>query len=217
MIYTKNFKLSKPSYDDDVDVQILNNNMDILDDNLKRTNDKFSQYLPLTGGTMKGDITVPQEVGLRYDTHTVIKFIMQNALRTIRLEGERISFQTPNGSTFKVDDEIRYNDKIVPYIISDSIGDTRGHLKLSNELLLQWGYVDGGDYDGQVRHATFTTPMRSSTYLVFVSKSNFTADKPATDSGNWFSATYNYNTTGFDIITDSKDTSNYWFWFAIGA
>ena len=31
MKYTKNMKLSKPSYDDDVDVQILNNNVDILD------------------------------------------------------------------------------------------------------------------------------------------------------------------------------------------
>ena len=32
MEYTKNLKLSKPSYDDDVDVQVLNNNSDILDD-----------------------------------------------------------------------------------------------------------------------------------------------------------------------------------------
>ena len=34
MEYTQNLKLSKPSYDDDVDVQVLNNNMDILDSNI---------------------------------------------------------------------------------------------------------------------------------------------------------------------------------------
>ena len=34
MEYTKNLNLSKPSYDDDVDVQVLNNNMDILDDKI---------------------------------------------------------------------------------------------------------------------------------------------------------------------------------------
>lgn len=31
MEYTNNLKLSKPSYDDDVDIQVLNNNMDIID------------------------------------------------------------------------------------------------------------------------------------------------------------------------------------------
>lgn len=36
MDYTKNLRLSKPSYDDDVDIQIINKNMDILDDNISK-------------------------------------------------------------------------------------------------------------------------------------------------------------------------------------
>lgn len=77
MDYTKNLKLSKPSYDDDVDIQIINTNMDMLDDNIsnldyvknvttdnngltftKKDNSQIKvplNYLKLTGGNVKGD------------------------------------------------------------------------------------------------------------------------------------------------------------------
>lgn len=77
MDYTKNLKLSKPSYDDDVDIKIINTNMDMLDDNIsnldyvknvqtdnngltftKKDNSQIQvslNYLPLTGGTVIGD------------------------------------------------------------------------------------------------------------------------------------------------------------------
>lgn len=77
MDYTKNLRLSKPSYDDDVDIQIINTNMDILDDNIsnldyvknvttdnngltftKKDNSQIKvplNYLKLTGGNVKGD------------------------------------------------------------------------------------------------------------------------------------------------------------------
>lgn len=77
MDYTKNLKLSKPSYDDDVDIKIINTNMDMLDDNISNLNYvknvqtdnnglTFTKkddtqinvplnYLSLTGGTVKGD------------------------------------------------------------------------------------------------------------------------------------------------------------------
>lgn len=80
MDYTKNLKLSKPSYDDDVDIKIINTNMDMLDDNIssldyvknvqtdsngltftKKDNSQIQvplNYLPLTGGNLTGDITV---------------------------------------------------------------------------------------------------------------------------------------------------------------
>lgn len=53
MDYTKNLKLSKPSYDDDVDIKIINTNMDILDDNIAKLD-----YLPLTGGTVTGNTEI---------------------------------------------------------------------------------------------------------------------------------------------------------------
>ena len=77
MDYTKNLKLSKPSYDDDVDIQIINTNMDMLDDNIsnldyvknvqtdnngltftKKDNSTIKvplNYLKLTGGSVKGN------------------------------------------------------------------------------------------------------------------------------------------------------------------
>lgn len=80
MDYTKNLKLSKPSYDDDVDIQIINTNMDMLDDNIskldyvknvqtydngltftKKDNSQINvplNYLKLTGGTVTGDTEI---------------------------------------------------------------------------------------------------------------------------------------------------------------
>lgn len=80
MDYTKNLKLSKPSYDDDVDIQIINTNMDMLDDTIsnldyvknvqtdkngltftKKDNSKINvplDYLPITGGNLTGDLTI---------------------------------------------------------------------------------------------------------------------------------------------------------------
>lgn len=84
MDYTKNLKLSKPSYDDDVDIQIINTNMDMLDDNIsnldyvknvttdnngltftKKDNSQIKvplNYLPLTGGNITGELTVKNKV-----------------------------------------------------------------------------------------------------------------------------------------------------------
>lgn len=80
MDYTKNLKLSKPSYDDDVDIKIINTNMDMLDDNISNldyvknvqtdnngltfTKKDDSQinvpldYLKLTGGSVTGDTEI---------------------------------------------------------------------------------------------------------------------------------------------------------------
>lgn len=80
MDYTKNLKLSKPSYDDDVDIKIINTNMDMLDDNISnldyvknvqtdnngltftKKDDTQIQvplnYLPLTGGTVTGNTEI---------------------------------------------------------------------------------------------------------------------------------------------------------------
>lgn len=66
MEYTTKYKLSKPTYDDDVDIQVLNNNFDIIDgklqsvsvvDNTLHVDDNSYplNFLPLTGGTVTGD------------------------------------------------------------------------------------------------------------------------------------------------------------------
>lgn len=80
MKYTANYNLCKPDYDDTIDVDFLNKNMDVLDNQLngldyvqnvnttdngltfiKRNGDTIPvslNYLPITGGNLTGDLTV---------------------------------------------------------------------------------------------------------------------------------------------------------------
>lgn len=105
MDYTKNLKLSKPSYDDDVDIQIININMDMLDDNIskldyvknvqsdnngltftKKDNTQIQvplNYLKLTGGNVKGDTEITgtltnngKDVGKMFNGSATIKSII---------------------------------------------------------------------------------------------------------------------------------------------
>lgn len=105
MDYTKNLKLSKPSYDDDVDIKIINTNMDMLDDNIsnldyvknaqtdnngltftKKDNSQIQvplNYLPLTGGTVTGNTEITGKltnngkiVGQLFDGSAEIKSIL---------------------------------------------------------------------------------------------------------------------------------------------
>lgn len=105
MDYTKNLKLSKPSYDDDVDIQIINTNMDMLDDNIskldyvknvqtdtngltftKKDNSQIQvplNYLPLTGGTITGNTEITgtlsnngKNVGQLFNCSAEIKSIL---------------------------------------------------------------------------------------------------------------------------------------------
>ncbi len=80
MKYTTNYNLYKPDYDDTIDVDFLNKNMDVLDNQLngldyvqnvntsdngltfiKRNGDTIPvslNYLPITGGTVTGNIEI---------------------------------------------------------------------------------------------------------------------------------------------------------------
>lgn len=80
MKYTTNYNLYKPDYDDTIDVDFLNKNMDVLDNQLngldyvqnvntsdngltfiKRNGDTIPvslNYLPIAGGNLTGDLTI---------------------------------------------------------------------------------------------------------------------------------------------------------------
>lgn len=90
--YTKHYKLIKPSYDEDIDVKDINNNMDVIDNTINGLNfvqnaykdnnglhlnkrdgsviDIPLNYLPLTGGNVTGNITV-QNNQVLYATNTI--------------------------------------------------------------------------------------------------------------------------------------------------
>lgn len=216
MEYTKNLNLSKPSYDDDVDVQVLNNNMDILDDKIGTL-----PYLPLKGGTMQGNIKFPFDIGLQYDSTHFLNFQQTNfkgtTKNTLATKADRFKFCCPNDHEFVVEDSgVWYNGDVLVQELSGQFSDFRGYEKLSTGLLIQWGYVTASDYDGNVQQATFLTPFTNDQYIVTVSKSNGREGKPTYDNGAWYATTYEFTSTGFKIICDSNDTAYYWLWIAIG-
>lgn len=220
---TTNYKLYKPSYDDDVDIQILNNNMDILDDNLKRNLDKFGQYLPLSGGTMQGDITLPYNVGqgIKYNASNWIEFneTSFNTVKktTLSTKADRFKFYTPSGKEFVIDDTGSWfdNDALICDTLTN-IEDFTGYVKLSTGVIMQWGFVNPSTSDGNIQHVTLKTPMPTPNYVVLTSRSNYTQNiKPDQDvpSNN---ATFNCTKTGFDILCARSSRGQAVFWFVIG-
>ena len=220
---TTNYKLYKPSYDDDVDIQILNNNMDILDDNLKRNNDKFKQYLPLSGGTMQGDITLPYNVGqgIKYNASNWIEFneTSFNTVKktTLSTKADRFKFYTQSGKEFVIDDTGSWfdNDALIRDTLTN-IEDFTGYVKLSTGVIMQWGFVNPSTSDGNIQHVTLKTPMPTPNYVVLTSRSNYTQNiKPDQDvpSNN---ATFNCTKTGFDILCARSSRGQAVFWFVIG-
>ena len=230
MKQTTNYKLYKPSYDDDVDIQILNNNMDILDDNLKRNLDKFGQYLPLSGGTMQGDIKLPYNIwaGL-HSTRSVSDERLNDVvcfadttnnnvkLPSVVLRSDRLAYLTPSDKMFAVDDTgVWFNNDVLISDLYTNIEDFRGYLKLSTGVIMQWGFVTPNTNDGNIQHVTLKTPMPNPNYAVFTSRSNYTQHiKPDQDvpSNN---ATFNFTNTGFDVLCARYSRGQAIFWFVIG-
>lgn len=223
MNYTKNLNLSKPSYDDDVDVQVLNNNMDILDNTIKRNLDKFNQYLPLSGGTMQGSITLPYNVGqgIKYNASNWIEFneTSFNTVKktTLSTKADRFKFYTPSGKEFVIDDTGSWfdNDALI-LDTSTNIEDFTGYAKLSTGVIMQWGFVNPSTSDGNIQHVTLKTPMPTPNYVVLTSRSNYTQNiKPDQDvpANN---ATFNCTKTGFDILCARSSRGQAVFWFVIG-
>lgn len=221
MDYTNNYKLSKPSYNDDVDVQVINNNMDILDDNLKRNNDKFNQYLPLSGGTMQGNIKVPSNTGLWYNATHYLNFYNTDfdgvKKDTVLLKADRFKYCSPSGKELVADNTGVWfdNDALIrdTYTVAQ---DFVGYTKLSTGVTIQWGFVKPSDSDGNIRHVTLQTPMPTPNYAVYTSRSNYTQNiKPDQDvpSNN---ATFNLTRTGFDVLCARASRGQMVFWFVIG-
>ena len=226
MEYTKNLKLHKPSYEDDVDIQVINNNMDILDGKLGNLN-----YLPLAGGTMQGDIKLPYNTwaGLhstrsasdeRLNDVLCFANTTANGVQLPSLVGrsERFTFFTPDDSMFAVDNTGVWfkNDQLIRDTYSSN-DEFAGFAKLSTGLLLQWGFVNPNGSTYNIQHATFKTPMASPSYAVFTSRSFYTGSLPSNRENRWGSSTFNFTTTGFDICcAEPSAYGTAEFWLAIG-
>ena len=234
MEYTKNLKLSKPSYDDDVDIQVLNNNMDILDDRIAGVRN----YLPLTGGTMSGNITLPFNIGLNYDTNHWLNFQTTNfkgvSDTTLAMKGDRFKYYSPSGKEFVVEDSGAYwnekrllteDDKGVFDVIKESkLSWGTGYTKLNNGLLLQWGYFTpkntqaGSSGEDQTNEYTVTLPLpfADDGYVVQVNRSNASYTSLQDSSGYQSNLTAGFTTTQFKVNALTYKYNRAIHWFAIG-
>lgn len=218
MDYTKYLKLYKPSYDDDVDIQILNKNMDIIDGKVGDL-----PYLPLKGGLMTGNIWLNRGVGLKYGNKSGLNFTMTgwkgSDVETLSIDTEIIKFY-PNknkSNVFLVDHEaIYYGGKKALLDNATNIGLYKGYTKFSNGVIIQWGFVEPLDYEQNIQHVTFQTPMSNTSYVAFTSRSNDVLSTMPEQSDSECTASYNFTTTGFDIVCDNNNQGKKVFWLVIG-
>lgn len=218
MKYTKNLKLSKPDYADDVDVQVINNNMDILDDKIGDL-----PYLPLGGGTMKGNINFANKWnGITYGRTCKIDLGPSGWLgqdkETISFYGELFKFYVkPSSTVVLIDSDNIYHKGRKVLFDGGTNTALNGYTKLSNGLIMQWGALDTDENTGygDVGVVTLPQPMATSAYTTYITKSYGTGDQ-IDNSWDWRCATMNTTTTGFKIKLDGHDTSRQIHWLVIG-
>ena len=102
------------------------------------------------------------------------------------------------------------------HAIETNISPYSGYMKLSNNLIMQWGYVTPAASEPNIQHATLLLPMPNATYCVLVERGNGAATFQPDVSESAYTASFNNTTTGFDIICDHRDQGAKVFWFVIG-
>lgn len=220
MDYTKNLKLSKPSYDDDVDIKIINTNMDIIDDKIKKASEiDLSQYalkkdyLPLAGGTMTGNIQLGNLIGLLFSNKSSINFSNTNEKETLNMSADKLNCSI-GGKSFVIEgDSITYDG-------NDLIIASKGtnFVKLSNGLTFQWGHIGVRTGATYIDTITLNTPMTTNNYIVVVNRD--TKDKTdINESGDTF-GDYTYSRshtlTNFQLFIKQYRVKTPYAWLAIG-
>ena len=106
------------------------------------------------------------------------------------------------------------NDESVIVDKTTTLGAGSGYTKLSNGLVIQWGYVETTVNAGSTQHVTLQTPM-STDYAVLLTKSNYNLGNTNTGGEDW-QLSFNCTSTGFDIICEQQRFARRIFWLVIG-
>lgn len=155
MKYTENYNLYKPDYDDTIDVNFLNQNMDVLDGTvaglnyvqnvntsnkgltfIKRDNTKIQvplNYLKLTGGNVTGDITI-NDKPLLY----VVEDLSNDSNSEYNLRAIKYSDGTlKNIVTCKTNIGVKTITFLVPFVTTDDIIVHVGRLTIGENATAQ--------------------------------------------------------------------------------
>lgn len=167
MKYTTNYNLYKPDYDDTIDVDFLNKNMDVLDNQIngldyvqnvntsdnglmfiKRNGDTIPvplDYLPITGGNLTGDVTIKNNAVV-YPIEIIDKRKATNVFNATINENAEIAI---NDDYYKI---VKYSDGTMRLDACYSLqySDTNGYAKpitfpmpfANNKLFIQCSSLD---------------------------------------------------------------------------
>lgn len=221
MDYTKNLKLSKPSYQDDVDIQVLNTNSDILDEKIKELLDRkvdLSGYLPLKGGTMSGNINLMNLIGLAFGNSS-LNFSNEDTKETLNIKADKFNCNVSGKPFVITDNSITYDGADLITALSNGGNGSGGYVKLSNGMTVQWGFIpfkDSATIYNQV--ITFNTPMKTDNYIVMIARGyqhQATVSIVADKFGDYQYA-HEYSTTGFKYSIYQGYCKSAYIWLAIG-
>lgn len=137
--YTEHYKLIKPSYDEDIDVQDINNNMDAIDNTIN---------------------------GLDFVQNA---FIDSNGLHLNKRDGSIIDvpldyLKLTGGN---VTGNITVKNCPVIYIVDTVTTTTQTSIKYSDGTLIQYGTIDNPSTTNFKIPFTFQTPFINNKYIVF--------------------------------------------------
>lgn len=179
MKYTNNYNLYKPDYDDTIDVDFLNKNMDVLDNQIngldyvqnvntsdngltfiKRNGDTIPvslNYLPITGGNLTGDVTIKNNAVV-YPVEIIDKREATNVFNTTKNENNQKDI---NGEYYKI---VKYSDGTMRLdaCYSTQYTDTSGNAKpitfpipfANNKLFVQCSSLDQNEDEYYCNYVT---------------------------------------------------------------
>lgn len=220
MKYTTNYNLYKPDYDDTIDVDILNKNMDVLDNQIKKAGDiDLSQYalkkdyLPLAGGAMKGNIQLPELIGLMFSEKSSLNFSNSNGNETLNINADKLNCNIAGKPFTIVGNSITYDG-------NDLIVASKGtnFVKLSNGLTLQWGFIDKPNKSLWSGIITLPTPMASNNYVVMCSRDKLTNSDITFQADRFgdYVMTCTHTVTNFYMSLNQISSRSSCAWLAIG-
>lgn len=220
MEYTANLRLFKPSYNDDVDIQVINHNMDVLDNEIKKAGDiDLSQYalkkdyLPLAGGAMNGNIHLPELIGLMFGTKSNLNFSNSDGNETLNINADKLNCNIAGKPFTIVGNSITYDG-------NDLIIASKGtnFVKLSNGLTFQWGFINKPNNALWTGSITLPTPMASNNYVVMCARDALNNMDLTTQPDRFgdYIMTYVHTVTNFYVSLYQVASRSAWSWLAIG-
>lgn len=205
---TTNYKLKKPDQKDFYDINIINENMNVIDTEMKKLDDN---KLNSSGGNVTGTITQSAEVGMNRPTNSgsltlvggktwedgaYAKLFGKDAISN---KGEFV-LRSSDGVTAshlfgKPDGELIWNDKNIVRSVNGSTADASGNVKITG-LSVTADIPNGSDLNAYKTNGTYTVGSNTAAESITnipVATAGTLEVKPGAVAGNYVQEYTTYN------------------------